>query len=301
MNTVETVERHLADINELMGVFRRHVTNGESAYISFEFRDGFLKYYNNNAEKGPSRQPHHDKPPDLSKPPPRRPNTPATAAPTSPLAALCTPAVVREQLLASTPAGTGAVTRRAAKRKKGVTPPGQDHVPHPTTSPEAARGAAEIDCLQVSLLSLTDHERVHGVSSNQDTPDCDDGGDDEDEGEDDDDEDEEEVEVESDHFSNNIFSALLTTPDAAVSIPSESADKDATPPLPHETYGAATATTTDKPVAFSKYSLGVCDHCIASCKWVACGMSICACCHLGCEGGPLDCFTKPAESENELD
>ena len=189
-------------------MFRRRVTNGESAYISFEFRNGDLKYYHNNAEKGPSRQPQHDIPPDFSKPPPRRGNTPATAAPTSPLAAPVTPAVAKEQLLASTPAGAGVVTRRAAKKRKGTSPPGQDHVPHPTTSPEAARGAAEINCLQVSLLSLTDHERVHGVCSNQDTPVCDDGGDDEDEGDDDDDEDEEEVEVESDHFSRNIFSAL---------------------------------------------------------------------------------------------
>jgi len=42
MKRVATVESDLADINELIGVFCRRVTNGEPAYISFE-------YYHNNA------------------------------------------------------------------------------------------------------------------------------------------------------------------------------------------------------------------------------------------------------------
>ena len=148
MNTVKTVERHMADIDELMGVFCRHVSNGESAYISFEFRDGFLKYYNNNAARGPSRQPQHDIPPDLSKPPPRRPNTPATAAPTAP----------DEQPLASTPADNRIITRCAAKRRKKGTPPGQSHAALPNTTPELARSAAVIDCLQVSQLSTRNRD-----------------------------------------------------------------------------------------------------------------------------------------------
>ena len=45
-----TVENDLADIKELMKVFCRQVTEGVPAYISFEFRDGALKYYHNNAE-----------------------------------------------------------------------------------------------------------------------------------------------------------------------------------------------------------------------------------------------------------
>ena len=54
---VASVDCDLTDINELINIFRRRVTKGVLAYISFEFRDGALLYYHNNAARGPVRQP----------------------------------------------------------------------------------------------------------------------------------------------------------------------------------------------------------------------------------------------------
>ena len=108
--------------------------------------------------------------------------------------------------------------------------------------------------LQVSQLSTANHDSSSDVNSDDDaSSEYDkDGGD------------EEEVDAEglntlvvSNHFSKNIFSALnlQTTLDAPT-------------------------TTIDKSATLSKYSLGVCNHCVSSCKWVVTVKSMCACCHI---------------------
>ena len=258
-----TGRQDIEEINELVRLFCKRVDNNTPAYLSLEFRNGTLKFTMNNFPSAPySRQPTGGRPARYYTAAPNWPIPPPCATPgatsTAPTEAPPVPPDV--QPAAGVPTAPTAPTTRASamakKRKANVTPP--------TSTPEVARTNRHQENLQVSHLGTPDRLADDESCGNSDVM------------VDEIEEEEESTQIECDFFSKNKFSILdvQTTPRpaAANAVAVEIDD----------------SVRADDPATLAKLSLGVCNHCKASCNWVARNMSTCVCCKISCFEGPFD-------------